>query len=332
MRWSTMRPGSRPGPSSVFTIPSLFLTGTTPSLEGRAGSAGRPSLTPPKPMKTNNLDRIPVARALRALKESTDTEFSYLLSVEADAKTEKGTDAGYLTGVLYLAPATAASEAYGKPVNVCAHASEGCTAACLYTSGRAKIFETVNRARVQRTVAFLRDRQAFLTALAAEVQAIVKTAARRGLTPAIRLNGTSDLDFHRFKWTAPDGTVYRSLMDAFPDVQWYDYTKSPKRAEDYAAGRLPSNYDVTFSLSEENDANARKALEAGLRVAVVFDRAEGLPETFDGYPVVDGDKTDLRFLDPGAVVVGLKAKGEAKGESSGFVRRASVPFLALPVL
>lgn len=278
------------------------------------------------------LPKINKAAALRNLREATGQHFSYLLSVEADAKTEKGSNAGYLTGVLYLSPAGEVGAHLGNGVNLCPHASAGCAAACLYTAGRAKIFSAVNAARLARSVAFLKARQLFLTALAAEIQSVVRRAEGRGMTPAIRLNGTSDLDFHRFKWTAPDGTVYGSLMEAFPGVTFYDYTKNPKRAREFAGGYLPKNYDVTFSLSEENDAAAEEALRAGVRVAVVFDRAEGLPSTFAGAPVVDGDATDLRFLDRGGVVVGLLAKGDAKGDGSGFVRSASAPFFRLSVL
>ena len=100
----------------------------------------------------------------------------------------------------------------------------------------------------------------------------------------------------------------------FADVQFYDYTKVPGR--DLG---IP-NYHLTFSLAESNEEDAAAELQRGMNIAVVFD---GVPSEYLGVPVVDGDESDLRFLDPSGVVVGLKAKGEARGDTSGFVKRAA---------
>ena len=102
------------------------------------------------------------------------------------------------------------------------------------------------------------------------------------------------------------------------------------------AQRNPAaNYHLTFSLSESNDADAMDALDAGYNVAVVFDiksRGGKLPETFDlkvkdesgvrvkRVPVINADDSDVRFYDPKGVIVGLKAKGDAKSDTTGFVR------------
>jgi len=110
-------------------------------------------------------------------------------------------------------------------------------------------------------------------------------------------------------------------MEAFPDVQFYDYTKIPARALKWARGDMPANYHVTFSASESNDDASRMVAMSGGNVAVVFDQ---IPTSYYGRSVVDGDNSDLRFLDPVGVIVGLKAKGDAKRDDSGFVKRVAV--------
>jgi hypothetical protein len=244
---------------------------------------------------------------------------SYLLSVEADAKTDKGTASGYLTGILYLAPGQLAGVG-----NLCPHASAGCLAACLFTAGRAGIFEAVNAARVMRT-RFLHDNRAgFIAALKGEISALIRKAKRRGLKPVLRLNGTSDLPWEKL---APE------LFTEFPRLRVYDYTKSLRRAVAFAKGELPRNYHLTFSYSETNAAAAGIALAAGVNVAAVADGVRpgqrfalpGLPEP---RPTFSADRHDLRFLDrkaaDGKGRIGiLKAKGKAKGDKSGFVIRAT---------
>lgn len=124
-----------------------------------------------------------------------------------------------------------------------------------------------------------------------------------------------------------DGASYDSIMARFPDLQFYDYTKNPGRAVTNAMGFHPANYHLTFSRSETNERQCLDVLAAGGNVAVVFSTAtksgkrpaEALPADWHGYRVVDGDKDDLRFLDPRGVVVGLRAKGRAKHDTSGFV-------------
>ena len=234
-----------------------------------------------------------------------------LLNVDNNAKTVKGQKRGYLTGVLYLAP----SDLSGR--NVCPMASPGCIAACLNTAGHGA-FNNVQQARINKTRALFEDRDAFLAQLHKEIGALIRKAARDGLTPTVRLNGTSDLPWEAYKL---DG---KSLFEHFPDVQFYDYTKIPKRAKLWAAGKMPANYHLTFSRSEINDADARACLKAGANVAVVF--RPKLPATFGNAPVIDGDADDLRFMPQGmetiahrGVVVGLKAKGRARKENSGFV-------------
>lgn len=239
-----------------------------------------------------------------------------LLSVNADAKTTKGAKLGYLTGILYLAP----SNLSGR--NVCAHASAGCKAACLFTAGRGKM-KNVSDARIRKTNRFYSDPKAFVELLAQDIAKISTKAFKLNMVPAIRLNGTSDLP-----WESLRGNQKISLMDRFPDVQFYDYTKNPNRALAHAAGRMPSNYHLTFSRSECNHDDVDRVLSAGGNVAAVFDtgRKGTLPVvTSNGIDIIDGDASDLRFTDrkhakgaPGSYV-GLRAKGDAIGDTSGFV-------------
>ena len=233
-----------------------------------------------------------------------------LLSVNADAKTRKGSNAGYLTGILYLAPANEAS----SKINVCPYASKGCKAVCLYTAGRGKM-DSVVKARVAKTLRFLENPKEFVELLAIDIQKIINKAAKVDMTPAIRLNGTSDLP-----WEKLGGKLGVALMNRFPSVAFYDYTKNPNRAIAYAEGKMPDNYHLTFSKSECNDSDVNKVISAGGNVAAVFStkKADELPESYKGRDVVDGDKTDLRFLDRDGVFVGLRAKGDARSDRSGF--------------
>jgi hypothetical protein len=158
-----------------------------------------------------------------------------------------------------------------------------------------------------------------MLALTREIRAHVRRAEKHGLKPAVRLNGTSDLPWERF---AVEGA--ENVFALFPNVTFYDYTKWPKRLRKVEG---IANYSLTYSLSEkpEADAHAQEYLAAGYGVAVVFDtgKRETLPSAYLGAQVIDGDLTDLRFTDPKSVIVGLRAKGRAKRDESGFVRRAA---------
>jgi hypothetical protein len=227
-----------------------------------------------------------------------------LLTVE-NAKTVKGESLGYLTGILYLAPANESGV-----MNTCQFATAGCKAACLYTAGRASFIPMIGQARVRKTVWLHNDRAGFLDQLRADIRALVRRAARMHLAPAVRVNGTSDMP-----WMA------LQLSAEFPDVQFYDYTKLPRPWL-----RTRPNYSITFSLSESNLPDAIAALQNGINLAVVFNTPKGkpLPDTWNGFGVTDGDTHDLRFLDAHRLgtVIGLHAKGRAKKDTSGFVQIA----------
>jgi hypothetical protein len=221
-----------------------------------------------------------------------------LLSVDTNAKTIKGQKKGYLTGILYLTPADLSGR------NVCPHASAGCRAACLFSAGRGA-FDNVKSARLRKTLEFFKNKEGFLNDLKLDIQALVKKAEKAGMSPCVRLNGTSDLPWHKME-----------LMEAFPDVPFYDYTPNKQRMLDYLDGKLPKNYSLTFSRKEDNETACEEVMSKGGSVAAVFKDA---PESWKGAPCFDGDQSDLRFLDPRGVVVALKAKGKAKKDTSGFV-------------
>lgn len=240
-----------------------------------------------------------------------------LLSIGADAKTSKGEVLGYRTAVQYLAPSNAYSLATGRQaVNLCPWATEGCRQACLVeTSGR-MVFTNAVQARLARTALFHSDMEQYLDTLWTELTAFVAQCDRAGMIPAVRLNGGSDI-----KWEKVFPVLFTAAR--FESVRWYDYTKALPHTQ--RADR-PANYHLTLSRSESNHAACVEYLRQGGNVAAVIDAGpEGLPATIDGFPVVDGDRHDIRLpeLDGRGVWVALKPKGKAKADTTGFVYRVS---------
>ena len=224
-----------------------------------------------------------------------------LLACGGDAKTVKGqkldTEKTYVTGIMYLAPHKLSG------ANVCPMAEQaGCVDGCLNSAGMGK-FSNVQKARIAKTAWFNLDPVGFVDALKRDIDRFASWAIRKGLTPTVRLNGTSDIRFERY-----------GVPQAFPELQFYDYTKLHNRKG------LPDNYSLTWSYSEASKAYSDRlgdVIKSGMNAAVVF--RKGIPEAFKGVPCIDGDKHDLRFLDPAGVIVGLKAKGKAVSDQSGFV-------------
>lgn len=233
-----------------------------------------------------------------------------LLGLDTNAKTVKGERYGVKTAILYLVPAD------GSGFNLCAMAETArCKAPCLFTAGRGAM-SNVMLSRLRKTLFFLQHREAFMAQLATEIAQLQAKAQREGFKLLVRLNGTSDI---RWENIAAPGAA--NIMALFPDVQFYDYTKIANRRN------VPSNYDLTFSYSgaPAYAPFVQRAVAAGERVAVVFrdraivDRMLTNGETFLGLPVVDGDDSDIRHLDPRGAVVALYAKGKARQDKSGFV-------------
>jgi hypothetical protein len=205
--------------------------------------------------------------------------------------------------ILYLSPYKANS--FGK--NVCGNASAGCILGCLNTAGMGK-FSNVQAARQRKTDLFFSDPVGFLTQLYRELYLINAEAMLDNKAIAIRLNGTSDLDFMALFLNK----LNKDILSEFTHLKFYDYTKNFNRAVKY----LDSNYSLTFSRSEVNDSECKKFLALGGNVAAVFNQ---LPTTYLNYTVIDGDINDLRYLDPANVIVGLTAKGKAKKDLTNFV-------------
>lgn len=240
-----------------------------------------------------------------------------LLSVNRDAKTIKGNKFGVLTGILYLAPHNISG------YQVCPKASEGCKIACLYTAGYG-IYTKVQNGRIKRTLRFFQERELFLADIVSDIERLITAATRNKQKPAVRLNGTSDIAWEKFK-VIRDGQTHANIFTAFPEVQFYDYTKILGRK----SALSHKNYHLTFSLSESNTTEAKKALAAGFNVAVVFNvnKKESKPSHWNGYPVIDGDESDIRFTDKrGGHIVALTAKGKARDDTSGFVRTIDSAF------
>ena len=241
-----------------------------------------------------------------------------LLAVNTDAKTSKGQKLGYFTGIMYLSPHKMAN---GK-VYVCGDATPNCIDACLNTAGRGAM-NSVQDARIKKTLEFLENPKEFMVNIYKE---IVKLQKKYGQNLVIRLNGTSDLPFENIKVVLED-RYYSNIFEAFPNVQFYDYTKNPRRALTNTIG----NYYLTFSRAETklNIEYSRNVLNEGKNVAMVFSKElhEKLVKmgkiVYNNREVnvIDGDETDLRFLDMPNSIVALKAKGKASKDTSGFVIR-----------
>lgn len=228
-----------------------------------------------------------------------------LIGVGNNAKTVKGDGSEYMTAIKYMKPYKSIFK--GKVHNLCAMADKaGCAEPCLRWAGRGQM-NVVQRGRERKTMFYLSDRIGFMDTLIKDITVFSRRQRNKGVQPCVRLNGTSDIQYEK-----------TGIMEQFPDVQFYDYTKIVKRA--YA--KLPANYHLTLSYSEADPEYAEQVLQAvrdtGVNAAVVF--RHKLPKTFKGLRVINGDKDDLRFLDPKGVIVGLIAKGKkAKADTSGFV-------------
>jgi hypothetical protein len=238
-------------------------------------------------------------------------------------KAQKAEKFGYLNAIHYLAPATIAGVG-----DICPNRSAACTFLCLgWNSGRASMVKDLDvgtnatrESRIAKTRDFMRDRPAYLRRMVREIDRLIAKANAAGKKLCIRLNGSSDIAWEGIRL---DG---HTLFEMFPDVQFVDYTKNPRRFE----RGLPLNYHLTFSRSEANEAQALELLARGVNVAIVF-ASKDKPAMWNGFTVIDGDAHDLRHLDPRAYaanglfrgfVVGLSPKGaRAKKDSSGFVLR-----------
>jgi len=267
------------------------------------------------------------AAAVRHLKAQGHRINALLAAPESNPKVAKNGKLDVLTAPLHLAPFDLSG------YQVCPQASAGCAAACLHTAGNPAYMANKDASRKAKTRAYFEERSAFMAVLVFEIAALERKAKAQGMQAGIRLNATSDLPWERRRVDVDGAAV--GLMDLFPEVQFYDYTKVTKRAVAWAEGRMPANYHLTFSKNEDNDDDVAQVLEAGGNVAVVFaEKWDGtgfaqrslVNENFDTrltYDkwIIDGDAHDYRPADPAGCIVALKAKGDARHDTSGFVVR-----------
>ena len=227
-----------------------------------------------------------------------------LMFKSGNPKTDKNQSVEGLENIVVLHLNLAPADLSGY--NVCPMASQGCKSACLHTAWNPVFQAQKDKGRINRARFYMQDRDKFMTQLTRELVNFVKWCDKNKKIGVVRLNTTSDISWENY-----------NLFEKFPMLQFYDYTKIQKRALKFARGEYPPNYHLTYSLNEDNYDRAVEVLNEGGNIAVVF--RKDLPDTFMGKKVVNGDLHDLRYLDPKNVVVGLKAKGKAKTDYSGFV-------------
>ena len=225
-----------------------------------------------------------------------------LLSVNSNPKIDKSNKVSekYWSCIMHLRPVS---------TKICPYQDiAGCKSACLNTAGLGGVYPSIQKARQKKTDLFLDDQAEFMRVLVKDIHTFVRACNRKDKRPAIRLNGTSDI-----QWEYIEIEGHANIFAMFPDIQFYDYTKIPTRKVEH----IP-NYHLTWSYSEANKGYAKLSEKVSDNIAVVF-RTKDLPSRFKGRKVIDGDKTDMRFLDEPNVIVGLKAKGQAKKDYTGFV-------------
>jgi len=228
--------------------------------------------------------------------------YKLLSQPNSNPKVKKGNtkDSDYITTIMHLRPVS---------TRICPYQDIAkCKTACLNTAGLGGVYPSIQKSRQTKTDLFLNDRETFMTMLYKDIEKFVRFCEKKNKKPAVRLNGTSDIQWETIKH---EGVT---AFEKFPQVQFYDYTKIPTRKISHI-----SNYHLTWSYSEANQKYANYFDKLKYNIAVVFS-SKTLPPMFKGLRVIDGDKTDMRFLDGNKrVVVGLKAKGKAKTDTSGFV-------------
>jgi transcriptional regulator with PAS, ATPase and Fis domain len=230
--------------------------------------------------------------------------FKLLSSLNSNSKLEKSNKIQdkYLNVNMYMHPSS---------TKICPYQDIAkCKEPCLNTAGLGGVYKSIQDARKRKTDLFLNDRDTFMEYIIEDITKFVNYCDKKGKLPAVRLNGTSDIQWETIKVNG------KTIFEIFPTVQFYDYTKIPTRKTKHI-----SNYHLTWSYSEANQKYADKFSDVEHNKAVVFN-TKTLPSFFKGLKVIDGDTHDMRFLDEDNVVVGLRAKGKAKTDTSGFVIQA----------
>jgi len=228
---------------------------------------------------------------------------------EINHKMKKNAKLGYYTSSLNL------SHSDLSGFNVCPMANKlteneenknksNCSLCCVGYNGFASIHESVLESRINKTLSYFTDKQAFLERLVIEINNAIKLAKKKDLKPTFRLNAYSDI-----RWEKDIISDGKNIFELFPSVTFYDYTKLTNR-------KTPSNYQLTYSHHKADFEDTSEALLNGMNVAIVFEK---LPKMIKikgiKYTVINGDETDLRIdekIGNKSVVVGLKFKGSKK--------------------
>ena len=230
---------------------------------------------------------------------------TYKLLSESSPKIDKSNKIQdkYKSRIMYLAPSDLAD---GKRT-VCPYAKIAmCEEGCLNTSGLGGVYPTIQKARIRKTLLFLNEYETFMSYLVEDINKFIRECQRENKIPCVRLNGTSDIQWEHQEYKG------KTVFEMFPNVVFYDYTKIPTRKVEGI-----TNYHLTWSYSEANEKYSKLFDTVPNNKVVVFRNL--LPSMFRDVKVIDGDEHDMRFLDETNVVVGLKAKGKAIKDYSGFV-------------
>ncbi len=254
--------------------------------------------------------------------------FNYLGGIKKSAKMMKSYTHNVATYCVYLAPANLAGRTKkGTRINVCPM-SQHCKDLCLNSSGHNKADilargqknvrqSYINISRIKKTKLFYNDRDLYMDILIHEINRDRKYAEKKGMEFSVRLNGTSDLSPEIMK---KDG---KNILEIFPDVQFYDYTKVYNRTK---LMKFYPNYDITFSYDGYNWDQCEQFLKDGGKVAVVFD-SEKMPKTYKGYKVIDANGYDMRYLDPKGCIMGLEFHPIAKDGKVLYANDVDNPFI-----
>lgn len=250
-----------------------------------------------------------------------DSGVRYLGGIKTSHKMELSYNNGTITYCLYLAP----SDLSGYNVCPC---SKYCKEYCLNGSGRNRMdilhtkksdknnLSVIDRSRIKKTKLFFEEKTFFMNWLIREIKRAQNYAKKLNMEFSVRLNGTSDINILDFNLNN------KSILDLFPTVQFYDYTKVPTR---FNLLKNFKNYDLTFSFNGYNWAVCESLLKKGHKVAVVFEK---LPKTFKGYNVIDGNLYDMRYKDNGGVIIGLTYHRVANNyDANGVYKKPDTKFI-----
>lgn len=233
------------------------------------------------------------------------TGLSYLGGVNISQKIVKSQKVDkVMTYCLYLAPAKTSG------YNVCPFSTPECRKGCLATSGKAKIellsgINDIQNCRIKKTKLFFEQQAFFMDWLIAEITAYQRKAIKKGMGFAIRLNGTSDIEYEDILVNG------KNVFELFPNIIFYDYTKITPRLKK----QLPNNYRLTLSYTGRNTSECIEYLNNGGNVAMVFN-TKVLPKTWNGFKIIDGDVSDTRYKDAKSTIGGLEWKNIADKQAN----------------